>query len=502
LDNSPAPGKLSVATSDKGLQSGAIGLLGSVVFGVASVAPAYSLAATMGLIAAAVGFASPFIMFVAFIPMLLVSAGFFYMNKADPDCGETFIWTARAFGPQTGWVIGFLAVAASVIVMANLVQIASLYMFLFFGAQGLAASTFWVTFGGVCWIIFVAAFVAIGIKMSEKVQYVLMAIQLGTLVLFTVWAIAEAIATHPQGYSPVKLSWFFNTHLSGTALAAGVTLAVFLYWGWDSVTAINEESENSSTMPGVSAVLNCLVLVVLYMVVAMALQMYHGTQFLADHSDDVFAPIAKDVMGSPADKLVLLCVFTSGAASALTTLLPLTRQTLSMAAHKSLPRIFGEIHPRYLTPFKGTIILTVLSIVWYVALTWINVNLLYDAISAIGIMICITYGGTGLAATVYYRKELLKSGKNFVLMGLAPTVGAIIFAFVLVKVVIDDWDPANSSATVFGRGGIFVMGIGTIVVGVILMAIMWWRRPEFFRRGPETWPGEGMPIPYADERVE
>jgi amino acid transporter len=234
----------------------------------------------------------------------------------------------------------------------------------------------------------------------------------------------------------------------------------------------------------------------------MALQMYHGAQFLADHSDDVFAPIAKDVMGSPLDKLVLLCVFTSGAASALTTLLPLTRQTLSMAAHKSLPRIFGEIHPRYLTPFKGTIILTVLSIAWYVVLTWVNVNLLYDAISAIGIMICITYGGTGLAATVYYRKELLKSGKNFVLMGLAPTVGAIIFALVLVKVVIDDWNPQNSSAQVFGHGGIFVMGIGTIVLGIILMVVMWVVRPEFFRRKPETWPGEGMPIPYADERVE
>jgi len=30
------------------------------------------------------------------------------------------------------------------------------------------------------------------------------------------------------------------------------------------------------------------------------------------------------------------------------------------------------------------------------------------------------------------------------------------------------------------------------------MAIMWAVRPEFFRRKPETWPGEGMPIPYAE----
>lgn len=488
--------------SAKGLKSGALNLFASVVFGVASVAPAYSLAATVGLVAAVAGLGSPFIMFVAFIPMGLVAAGFYYMNRADPDCGETFIWTSRAFGPQIGWVIGFSAVAASVIVMANLAQIASQYMFLFFGAEGLAGSTFWVTLGGVGWIVFVAFFVAVGIEISARVQYVLMTLQIVPLVLFTFWALIKAVVVQPDGYEPIRFSWFFTTHLTGSQLAAGVTLGVFLYWGWDSVTAVNEESENASHMPGVSALLNTLVLVVLYVAVTAAMQTYHGAQFLIDNPDDIFSPLAKDVMGSPWDKLVLLCVFTSGAASCLTTLLPLTRQTLSMAAHKSLPKVFGEVHPRYMTPFKGTIILTVLSIAWYVLLTWANVNLLYDAISALGIMVCLAYGGTGLAATIYYRKELLKSWKNFVLMGLAPTLGAIMFALVLVKVVIDDWNPDNSYATIGGWGGVFVMGVGTVALAVVLMVVMWIWKPEFFRRKPETWPGEGQPIPYADERIE
>jgi amino acid transporter len=176
-----------------------------------------------------------------------------------------------------------------------------------------------------------------------------------------------------------------------------------------------------------------------------------------------------------------------------------------MAAHKSLPAIFGRIHPKYMTPFWGTIILAALSIIWYVLLTWWNVNALYDAISAIGMMVCVAYGGTGLACTVYYRKELLKSVKNFFLMGVAPTVGAIMFAAILVKVIHDDYPydggNGNSYTGIHGIGGVFLMGVGTMVVGLILMAIMWIARPEFFKRGPETWPGEGQPIPYADERV-
>jgi amino acid transporter len=502
VESSSVTEKPAVATSDKGLQTGVIGLLGSFVFGLASVAPAYSLALTIGLVAGIVGLASPFILFVGFVPMLLVSGGFYYMNRADPDCGETFIWTARAFGPQIGWVIGFASVAASVIVMANLGQIAAQYMFYFFGLNSLGDSTLWSTFGGVCWIVFVTIWVAIGIKMSEKVQYALMALQIVPLVIFTVWAIVKAVATHPAGYAPIRLSWFFTTHLTGNQLAAGVTLAVFLYWGWDVVTAINEESENSNTMPGISAVLNTLVIFLLYMLVTIAMQMYHGAAFLSKNSADVFAPLAKDVMGSPWDKIVLLCVFTSAAAAALSTLLPLTRQTLSMAAHKSLPEMFGEIHPKYLTPLKGTIILSALSILWYVMLTWINVNLLYDAVAALGIMISLAYGSTGLAATVYYRKELFKSAKNFILIGMAPSIGALMFAAVLIKVIADDLNPANSYARVFGVGGTLLMGVGVVVVGIILMIVMWVMRPEFFHRKPETWPGEGMPIPYADERVE
>jgi amino acid transporter len=506
LDDSPIAEKPAVATSDKGLQSGALGLFASVVIGVASVAPAYSLAATVGLVAALVGLHSPFVFIVGFIPMVLVASGFYYMNKADPDCGETFIWTARAFGGPVGWVIGFGAVAASVVVMANLVQIAALYMWYTLGLDSLANSVFWTTVGGVGWIIVVGVFVAIGIKVSAKAQYVLMAMQMVPLLLFTVWAFIKGYATHPPGFAPLKLNWFFTTHVTGSQLAAGVVLAVFLYWGWDTVLAVNEESEDSRTMPGVSAVLNTLILVVMYVLVTAAMQVYHGAGFLAKNPDDVFTPIAREVMGGTWSRLVFLSVFTSGAASALTTLLPLTRQTLSMAAHKSLPGIFGKIHPRFLTPFWGTVILGALSIIWYVVLTWLNPNALLDAISALGMMVCVAYGGTGLAATIYYRKELFKSVKNFFLIGVAPTLGAILFALILVKVIHDDYPYDNGNGMSYtgfhGIGGVFLMGVGVFVVGIILMFVMWAVRPEFFRRRPETWPGEGQPIPYADERVE
>ena len=62
--------------------------------------------------------------------MFLVAAGYYYMNKADPDCGTSFSWVTKAMGPQLGWIAGWAIVVADVIVMANLAQIAGLYTFL------------------------------------------------------------------------------------------------------------------------------------------------------------------------------------------------------------------------------------------------------------------------------------------------------------------------------------------------------------------------------------
>ena len=131
-DAPPAAGSVE----DKGLKKNAIGFVSSVVIGVASTAPGYSLAATLGFVAAAVALQSPAILLISFIPMFLVAGGYYYMNKADPDCGTSFSWVTKAMGPQLGWIAGWAIVVADIIVMANLAQIAGLYTFELFGWTG------------------------------------------------------------------------------------------------------------------------------------------------------------------------------------------------------------------------------------------------------------------------------------------------------------------------------------------------------------------------------
>ena len=82
---------------DKGLKSGALGLLSSTVVAIASVAPAYSLASSLGFVVVLIGVSAPVVTILAFVPMLLISLGYKELNRADPDCGTTFTWATRAF---------------------------------------------------------------------------------------------------------------------------------------------------------------------------------------------------------------------------------------------------------------------------------------------------------------------------------------------------------------------------------------------------------------------
>jgi amino acid transporter len=172
---------------DKGLKQGAIGYISNVVIGVASTAPGYSLAATLGFIAAVsgIGLQSPAVLIVSFIPMLLIAFAYRYMNQADPDCGTTFAWVTRALGPTWGWLSGWAIVMADVIVMANLAQIAGTYTFMLFRWDSAANSTLAVTAVGVVWIVVMTYICYRGIELSARLQSFLLGAEVITLALCT-----------------------------------------------------------------------------------------------------------------------------------------------------------------------------------------------------------------------------------------------------------------------------------------------------------------------------
>ena len=252
----------------------------------------------------------------------------------------------RAMGPHAGWMGGWGIIVADIIVMANLAQIAGKYTFLLFNAEGLAENVFWVTLLGCIFIAVMTWICYVGIEASARTQYFLLGAEIVTLIIFSVVALGRVWFGDVPGSVTPSLSWlnpFAINDLSG--LTAGILVAVFIYRGWDSTVTVNEETADANRTPGIAAIISTIVLVGIYVVVSFAAQAFAGPETLIENADDVLATLGTDVLGSPLDKLLVIAVLTSAAASCQTTILPTARTSLSMAFKGRPPSGSGTSTP-------------------------------------------------------------------------------------------------------------------------------------------------------------
>ena len=180
-------------TGEPGLKKGAINYASSVVIGVASTAPGYSLAAVARAGRGGRGRWGP------------GARGDDRLVHPDPvrGAGPTATSTAptrtaarrsagrrRRSARAAGWIGGWAIIVADIIVMANLAQIAGLYTFLLFD-RPTTPSTFAVTVVGVVWIAVMTWICVIGIELNAKTQRWLLTAEIVTLAIFAVVALVR-----------------------------------------------------------------------------------------------------------------------------------------------------------------------------------------------------------------------------------------------------------------------------------------------------------------------
>lgn len=493
---------MSVAGGDdgevraKGLSGNSVGLLGSAVIGISTVAPVYCLTSTLGPTVGQVGVQMPAVFLAGFLPMLLVAFAYRELNSALPDCGTSFTWTVRAFGPRIGWMCGWGLVIATIIVLSNLAGVATSFFYLLLGeitgSEAVAAlDDNRLAHVGTC-LAFIAVATAVsyrGMTATKGVQYALVGLQLAVLAVFVAMAIVKARSGELSGSIDFSWTWLnpFGVE-SFSAFTAGLSLSIFMYWGWDACLTVNEETEGSAKTPGRAALLAMVVLVGSYLLTAVAAQMYSGVGDKGtglgnpDTSGNVFAALADPVMGTALGVLLFVAVLASAAASLQTTFLPVARTVLAMSAYQALPPSFARIHPRFKSPGRATIAAGAATGVFYAVMSFLSENVLIDTVYALGLMICFYYSITAFACAWFFRGELRTSLRDACFKGVFPLIGGLLLAAVFCKTLYDMWDPEyGSGSAVFGVGSVFVIGVGLLVAGAVLMELMRRRSPAFFR---------------------
>jgi amino acid transporter len=483
----------SVVPPEPTLRPDAVGFVDSLVIGLAATSPAYSLAAVIGPVVALVGVHAPGVLLASFVPMLLIAGAFAALNRVDPDCGTTFSWVTRAMGPSTGWIGGWAIAMTGVLVLGSLAEVGVRFTLLAVGLDGWAESTPAVMGLTVALIALMAWICVRGTEVSARLQNGLILAQTAALGVFAVVAITRGVrGDSPFGALTPSWDWLDPFGAGGAALTSGLLLGVFAYWGWESAVNLTEETTNPRTAPGRAAVLSTVVLLLTYVGVATAVVSFAGASFLAENADEeeaVFALLSSETLGGW-DWVVLLAVATSAIASTQTTIIPASRTGLSMARRRALPRRFASISPVHRTPDVSTWWVAAVGIVWYVVVGLISENALYDSITGLSLLIALYYALTGLACAVYFRRQLLRSVPDLLLLGVGPLVGAGLLTWLLVLSVRDLADPDNSytGQAWLGAGPPLVIGVGVMAAGVGLM--LWWRRQDtaFWAERPSVAP--------------
>ena len=382
---------------------------------------------------------------------------------------------------------------ATIIVLSNLAGVAVqfLYQFISSAVNSEMISGLWenklISVATVLVLLAIATYIAYrGIDTTEHVQLVLVSFQLVMLLLFTLMAIAKSGASEVG--EPFSWSWFSPAGLTLSAFITGLSFSIFAFWGWDTALTVNEESKNSDTTPGRAALLCVLSILLTYLLVSVATQMYAGLGETGlgltnpEVSDNVFGNLAVPILGHPLDLALFLAVLASSAASLITTFLPTSRTLLAMGSYRAMPKAFAKLHPVHKTPSVATFTAGIGAATFYTVMTVLSERVLTDTILALGIMICFYYGLTAFGCIWFFRHQLFSSAYNVVFKFLFPRLGGLGLFFVLIITLRDSADPAyGSAASIGGIGLVLILGLGLILLGLIFMFIMRARQPEFFR---------------------
>ncbi|MGO8872315.1 MAG: APC family permease [Acidimicrobiales bacterium] len=461
----PGPFGAPVPSEEAGptLRADTLNLFDSTVVAVSSVAPAYTLAATMAVLflVGGVAYAGPAVIWIAFVPVLFIAISYFHLNRRDPDCGASYAWLSKLVHPTVGWFNGWVQVATSILFCVSAPIVAGQYTLQLFNEWGwisasTAASVGTAAVAAAFWLVLITFICIWGIRWTTNFQWVLLIIEYVAVIGFSLWGIIKVAVSHPAGSTGFHWAWLSPWSIGSiSALSAGLVLGVFFYWGWDTATNLNEESKNATKTPGHAGIIAMFLLLLVFGMNIIAAQMLLPEKAWSAHQSTILLYFAQQAAGHWAGYIMLVAVLSSTVATTQTTLLPAARITLSMARDQVFPQMFGTIQGKLKTPMVGTLVLAFLSMLGIVLVSNVSSvnNVFQNLISSIGVLIAFYYGVTGLTCAWAYRKVALQTTRFFFTGILFPFVGGVVLLFAGVyTIVTKGWSGANADIITLGLG--------------------------------------------------
>ena len=464
-----SPGAALAPAIEARLEPDATGVAQDTVTGMASSAPAGTMAATLAPLAAAAAYGSGPVIIVCGAPMLIIASSYRRLNLWKANCGASFEWVGHAISPYLGFMTGWLMIAGNLIGTTASTAVLGPSVL---AVAGQNATSTWPDIAISTAVILVMLVIAVaGIRITARTQVGMAAVEYAILAGFAVLGFA-AVLGHHHGTFGITKGWFSLSGIGGKgSLASGLLLAVFMYTGWDATVYVNEEVTHRRVNPGRSAVIAVGFLIVIFTVATVGLQGVVSPARLQANSSSALVYVAQALGGTGWAKVMALALALSVIATTGVSIVILARIMYAMASHRVLPAFLGQVSARFKTPAVESILtgLILIPILWAYLLSSSIASAFTQLIDVTGILTAGFYILTGLATITYYRRRVFSDAWDALLAGILPFAAAAFLARIVVRSL--QAAPASQRLSVAG-----IIGVGVVVM---LVARFTLRSPFF-----------------------
>jgi len=289
-------------------------------------------------------------------------AGLCYAELAAmvPVAGSAYTYGYVALGEIWAWIIGWDLLLEYAVCIAAVAIGWSGYMVSLFESVGIHLPAALVNAPGVQGgvinlpaMLIIAAITALlirGVSESAKFNNVIVGIKLVVILLFICIGVFHV---HPSNWTPfMPYGW--------NGVFKGAAIIFFAYIGFDAVSTAAEEVKNPQRDLPIGIITSLVICTILYIVVSAILTgMVPYLQF-----KETAAPVAFALQkiglnwGSALVSIGAICGITS---VLLVMMFGQTRILFAMSRDGLLPKVFGEVHPKFGTPAKSTVLVGIVT---------------------------------------------------------------------------------------------------------------------------------------------
>ncbi len=410
-----------------------LGLSDLSILSSASMAPAYSIASTFGLMVAVAGSGAVLSLVILTVPIVFIAIAFHRLCEERADAGSTYAWSRLAFGHRPGAFAAWIVVLSYFFAAVAAVVPAGVYTLEFLAHFGWVPSA-WVNqapavaIAGSSWVLVASALLIGGVRPTARASGLFLGLEVAALLLFAGLAFLHKPVPHSAATHLVTLG-------SGgyAGFLAAMVLSIWVTDGWEVSTYTSEENSGTSRQPGLGGLFGLLATVAIVLFCMIAYLRVGDLAGISNQAADTLAYVANQLGGGWREIVMVLTVLVSTAATLWTTQLGISRGVFSMARDSVFPRALSAVHPSYGTPHLSILAVNigVLVVTLLMGFAPSAKDALLEVVNASSIFLGLTFILTGLSCVVHFRR------KGFPLSDMTrivlPAIGTVAVTYLLVK---------------------------------------------------------------------